>query len=69
MRFFLHQIKLIEQTDADTTIISLLFKFILITGIALLVFFLTAQTYTPASFNDNKRSLPEMLKTNPPAPY
>ncbi len=69
MRLFLHQSKFNEQFGADINIISVLFKLFLISTIALLVFFLTAQTYSPPSFDNNKRLLPEMLTANPPNPY
>ncbi|SDR87558.1 hypothetical protein SAMN04488552_1356 [Christiangramia echinicola] len=69
MRLFLRQIKLIDQTVTDINIISILFKFFLITAIALLVFFLTARTYSSTSFNDTSGNIPLLLKANPPAPY
>jgi len=69
MRLFLRQIKLIDQTVTDIKIISILFKFFLITAIALLVFILTAKTYTPGPFKDGKKTRPEMLTANPPAPF
>ena len=69
MRLFLRQSKFNEQFESDFNIISVLFKLFLISTIALLVFLLTAQTYSPPSFENNNRSLPEMLTANPPSPY
>ncbi|PTX44877.1 hypothetical protein C8P64_0860 [Christiangramia gaetbulicola] len=69
MRLFLRQIKLIDQSVTDINIISILFKFFLITAIALLVFVLTAKTYAPSPFKDGKKPVPEMLTANPPAPF
>ena len=69
MRLFLPQVKMVERTTADINIISFLFKFFLITGIALLVFFLTAKTYTQSPFKDEKKDTPKMLTSNPPAPF
>ena len=69
MRLFLRQIKLIDQTVTDINIISVLFKFFLITAIALLVFFLTAKTYSSGSFKDSSKNLPGMVEPIPPAPH
>ena len=69
MRLFLRQIKLIDQTVTDINIITVLFKFFLITAIAILVFILTAKTYTGVSMNDDRKSPPEMLTAGPPAPF
>ncbi len=69
MRLFLHQIKLIDQSVTDIKIISILFKFFLISAIAILVFVLTAKTYTPSPFKDGNKPMPEMFTANPPAPF
>ena len=69
MRLFLRPIKFIDQTVTDINIISILFKFFLITAIALLVFILTAKPYTPGLFKDSKNILPEMFTADPPAPF
>lgn len=69
MRLFLPQLKLIERASTDVNLISFLFKLFLITGIALLVFFLTARTYTPEKFSEKNRTIPQILATNPPQPY
>ncbi|MCH4822307.1 hypothetical protein ML462_03895 [Gramella lutea] len=69
MRLFLPQLKLIERVGTEVNLISVLFKFFLITGIAFLVFFLTARTYTPEKFSENSGTIPKMLATNPPQPY
>lgn len=69
MRLFLRQIKLIDQTVTDINIISVLFKFFLITAIAILVFIITAKTYSGSTINDDRENPPEMLTAGPPAPF
>ena len=69
MRLFLHQIKtIVGETNSEFNMISFVFKFLMISSIGLLVFFLTARTHKPGTI-DKTNSAPVSIKVGPPAPF